>query len=499
VDIVIAGGGTAGWISAYIIEQAQPSVHNITVVESSSIGIVGAGEGSTGSLNDLVSGYSFGKYREQNIKEFMDFTDSTPKFGIYHLNWSTTKNEGYFAPIDAGPTSSFAPDTVTNYVISNYGPESAVFASYYGQSYATDRFPSGDTHAFHFDAFKVGKYFRQKLESLPNFSVIDSIIKNVQLTANGEIDSLRVEDDRIISGDFFIDCTGFSKVLISKLGTRWLSYKENLTVDRAMPFVVNYNKSSIEKQKPLTTARALSSGWMWDIPLKTRRGCGYVYNSDFLSEDQAQKEIEETLGHQIEPIRHLNFDAGRSEQLWNKNCLASGLSAAFMEPLEATSIHTTIQQMMFFVMGYLQPTKEATVQEHKMNSYNKKFEALYDTYRDFLNLHYQGGRTDSEFWKYLSSGVTMTPFVKEIISCAKTGLPSFIEYENKFGSSTILWNWILIGLGMVPASSAAQQLKIYDKEKEAAEAYNWLLNDSRQKNRNQKSFSLWDNEQIKIV
>jgi tryptophan halogenase len=490
VNIVIAGGGTAGWISAYIIEKSQPGVHKLTIIESSAIGIVGAGEGSTGLLYDLVSGSFFGEPNHQEVIDFMNFTDSTHKFGINHLGWSSKRESGYFAPLDGSPTNAYAPDAIFNYVLAKYGTERAYLASYMGQSYAFNKFPKDSGFGFHFDAHKVGKYFRSKLEGLDNVRVIDSKIKEVLVNQNGEIDSLVLDQGAKISADFFVDSTGFSRVLLSKINVGWKSYRENLIANKAMPFLLNYTEKTKKGAKPYTTAQAMSSGWMWDIPLKTRRGCGYVYNSSFLSEDDAQKEVEKFLGQEIEPIRHLSFDAGRSEKLWSKNCLASGLSAAFMEPLEATSIHSTILQMITFTMDYLSDTKEKTVNEANIDSYNKKFEILYESYKDFLVLHYQGGRSDSEFWKYLGTGITITPFVKEVMGRAGYRLPSHTQYEHKWGTSTILWNWILAGLDFVTSESSAAQLKVYNRAKEAEKDYLHFFQLSTEKNTGQEKFSI---------
>jgi len=489
VDIVVAGGGTAGWISAYIIEESQPGKHNITVIESSSIGIIGAGEGSTGILYDLVSGHFFGRNDLGNVINFLEETDSTPKFGIYHQNWSKKLGQGYFAPLDASPTGEYAPDPVFNYVLSKFGPENAHLASYMGQSYNENKFP--DTgFGFHFNAFKVGQFFKKRLETKKNFTVIDAVIQEVGLSHSGEIESLYLDSGQEVKGELFFDCTGFARVLMSKLETPWVSYKENLITDRAMPFILDYTEESKSKTKPYTTAHAQSSGWMWDIPLQNRRGCGYVYSSNFLTEDEAQKEIEDYLGQPIEPIKHLKFEPGRSESLWVKNCVASGLSSVFMEPLEATSIHTTIYQMLNFSMEYLTSEKETTVIEANIKSFNEKLKTFNDSVRDFLNLHYQGGRTDSDFWKYISTGATVTPFVEEVIARAKNKLPSHVQYEHRWGTNTSLWNWIIAGLGFVSPEAASKQLLTFGKEEEAAAMYKNFTHSSAQKNQNQDNFSL---------
>jgi len=489
VDIVVAGGGTAGWISAYIIEESQPGKHNITVIESSSIGIIGAGEGSTGILYDLVYGHFFGRQDPEAVNDFLQETDSTPKFGIYHQNWTKEAGKGYFAPLDGSITQGQAPDPVLNHVLGSFGYEKAYLASYMGQSYENNKFPDAG-FGFHFNAYKVGQYFKKRLENKENVSVIDSVIEEVVLSSTGEISDLRLKNGQTVSGDLFFDCTGFSRVLMSKLESSWVSYSDNLLADSAMPFILDYTKKSKKETKPYTTAHALSSGWMWDIPLQNRRGCGYVYSSAFISEDEVQKEIEEYVGQPVEPIRHLKFNAGRSDKLWVKNCIASGLSSVFLDPLEATSIHTTILQMVNFSMDYLTVSKERTVNEPNANSFNKKFEIFNDTMKDFLVLHYQGGKTNSEFWKYLSTGVTMTPFVEEVIERAKYRAPSHAQFEHRFGTNVSLWNWVIAGLGFLSPENSAQELKDYAKEDHGYSEYKNLVTYATDRNKDQIPFSL---------
>ena len=348
MNIVVCGGGTAGWLSAYILAESQPGIHNVTIIESSSIGIIGAGEGSTGSLNDLVSGKFF--KAPSTLEDFMEKTDATLKYGINHVNWGKKKGS-YFAPIDATISKNVSPNEAFNYVISRYGAEKAHMSSEIGQLYEHNLCATGN-FGFHFNAFKVGKYFKDCLESNKKVKHIDATIKEVIVDPSGNIKSVILDGGKEIEGDFFIDCTGFSRILMKKLDIPWISYKKNLPVDRAMPFIVDYSLVKESVSKPYTTAHALSSGWMWQIPLQDRVGSGYVYSSEFLDEDGAQREVEKVLGHSIEPIRHLSFESGRSDVFWKNNCLSTGLAAAFLEPLEATSIHSTIFQMLVFSFEY---------------------------------------------------------------------------------------------------------------------------------------------------
>jgi tryptophan halogenase len=208
-----------------------------------------------------------------------------------------------------------------------------------------------------------------------------------------------LEDGYEIISDLFIDCSGFSRVLMNKIKSNWVSKKDVLPMDTAMPFLINYSEG--ERVMPETTSTALSSGWMWDIPLYTRRGCGYVFDSSFISKEDAQKEVESYLGREINPIKFIYFDGGYSSDFWKNNVICLGLASSFVEPLEATSIHNTIIQISIFVDQFLDVSPESTFIPVKQNIYNKLMKLLMDLTVDFISLHYQGGKKDSEFWRHI--------------------------------------------------------------------------------------------------
>jgi tryptophan halogenase len=200
---------------------------------------------------------------------------------------------------------------------------------------------------------------------------------------------------------------------------------------------------------------------MWKIPTSERYGCGYVYSDDHISADQAQQEVEELLGHAIEPIKNIKFTAGRGELLWKNNCLALGLASAFAEPLEATSIHTTIAQLLTFIFEYLQDTSELTMVESRIDEYNRQMIRMYDDIKDFLVLHYQGGRTDSEFWMKITNKETITERVENILDmCDNKLMPTIYTFgDNYLGMiGAGLHNWTLAGLDKIGPEHAKVQL-----------------------------------------
>jgi tryptophan halogenase len=296
------------------------------------------------------------------------------------------------------------------------------------------------------------------------------VVEHVILNNDGDISSLKLADGQTIDGDFFIDATGMARILISKLGAKWNSYKDNLPVNRAMPFLMPYEDDEIIR--PVTVAWAQKNGWMWDIPTLHRRGCGYVYASDFVSDDQAHAELEQTIGKKVDPIRVIKFEAGRLDKLWIKNCMGVGLASAFAEPLEATSIHTTIVQLENFVFLYLNPSKALTCDPQNINNYNDRFTFMYDLIKDFLVAHYQGGRTDSEFWKYITAGNTLTSHARDIIEICKTRVPSNSLFPGISGASGWpLWSYVMSGTNNITPEIAKKELALHRIDKFAQAAY----------------------------
>jgi tryptophan halogenase len=467
MNIVIVGGGTAGWIASFFISKSQPQ-HSITVIESSKIGIIGAGEGSTGLLRDILSGYFF-DYKH-DIEDFMQKTNSTKKLGIRHKNWSGD-GSSYFAPLDVSSTAFQTTDSIFKYSLFSNTREKMHMCTHLGYEYENNNY-SGYT-AFHFDAFKVGEFFKDICIKDHNVKSIDSIVTDVNIK-NGEIESIILENGEIISGDFFIDCSGFKRVLANKMDIKWNSFSDYLPVNTAMPFILEYSDN--EKILPETGATAMSSGWVWDIPLKNRRGCGYVFDKNFIDEKKAQKEVESKLGHSIEPIKFIEFDSGYVEKFWKNNLLVLGLASSFVEPLEATSIHNTIVQIVIFVNEFLLTDKENTVNQINQDIYNKKISLLNDITIDFISLHYQGGRHDSSFWKNIKDKQIVTPNAKMIIEKSKQKIPGFIVMEGMWGSASIpLFNWILAGMNIITPEQALRDLIDDNKFDESRSKYNSFI------------------------
>jgi len=469
MNIVIVGGGTAGWLSALFLAKVKP-YHNITVIESSKEGIIGVGESSTGALLDVVTNaiWDFGC----DPIEFMRETGATLKYGIKFTGWTPDTKQFYYGPIDGSSTGRGIPDGIFGYGLDNFR-EKLHLSTLFGNmiehdispiSRTTNKFTT-DTHALHFNTFLVGNYFKKICLATGRVKHIDAKINCVNISEAGMIKSVTLEDSQTIEGEFFIDASGFKRLLMSELDNKWIDYKQHLPVNSALPFFLKYKEG--EKPYPYTHSWAQGAGWMWQIPLQERQGCGYIFSDDFITPDQAHAEIEQTLGQEVEITQHIKFNSGRLENVWVNNCLAVGLSSAFTEPLEATSVHSIIIQMLNFVFEYMKPTLEETINPACIRHYNMRTGKMYDDFKDFLVGHYLGGRTDTEFWRHITAGKTLTPFTETIVEMCKTRMPTqndFNEYPGAAGWH--LWQFVLAGIGKFPSGVGINSLD------------NFLINDS---------------------
>lgn len=448
MHIVVLGGGTAGWLAALALVKVAGAQHKVTVIESKSIGIVGAGEGTTSVFSDFIKGLWFNT--GVDLADFQEKVDATKKIGIQHVGW-TGDGSSYFAPLDGTPTGGYNPDRL---FLAQLARDKSKFhtCSELGAAYETGR---GDVQgAYHFDAFKVGEYFKDKLTSAGEVTLIDAIVQDVELNENGFIRALVLDNGQVLPGDFFFDCTGFRRVLLKKLQVAWRSYQKHLPVNAAIAFQQPLDAA----YKEITIATALKNGWVWQIPTAKRYGCGYVYSDNHTSQDAAYAELQALYGD-VDILREFKFDAGRSNVLWEKNCIGLGLAAAFAEPLEATSIHTTLVQILVFVYEYLQPTLENTTVQLRADKYNADMTQMYDDMKDFIVLHYMGGRTDSEFWRMIDSKETTTPWVEYVLDlCARDVIVSPLTFNRYYDgmAGVALYKWILAGLGKITIQSISQ-------------------------------------------
>jgi tryptophan halogenase len=387
--IVIVGGGTAGWLAAMMLSDValrKKTGTRVTVIESSKIGVIGVGEGSTAVFRQMLR--HFGLDEEEFLRE----TGATIKYGIRHRDWRRL-GHSYDGPIDTPQMVAGGADLDTYAVAAGRSVGEAHLFQHLlnarkGPFAMRDgrRVPAGPFHyAFHFDQALVGAWLRRKAKGI---GLIDDQVVGVEKDGDG-ISTLFLESGQRVEADFFLDCTGFRRRLMGEMGAAWLSFRDVLPVNRAMPFWVDIKDGA--EIDPCTLAWAQKSGWLWWIPTQGRYGAGYVYSDLHCTPDQAKAEIEAALGYEIHPRNDIRIDAGRLRDAWIGNCVAVGLSSSFLEPLEATSIHGTIVQMMML--------SEWLGQGDGREKYNAAVARQVDDFRDFIRLHYVSERRDTPFWR----------------------------------------------------------------------------------------------------
>lgn len=270
---------------------------------------------------------------------------------------------------------------------------------------------------YHFNTQKLNDYLSFVAQSR-GIDFIDDEVNDIILNEHGDIDYL-IGEKQNHKADFFIDCTGFRKLLISKLGAKWNSYSQFLKMKSAIVFPIQDS----QEINLWTTAQAMDYGWMFKIPVWDRSGNGYIFDSDYINADQAKDEVEKFLGHEINVAKHINFDPGALDRVWIKNCCAVGLSASFVEPLEATSIGTSINQT-FLLMHKLPNYTQKSI-----DTYNRMVETILLNIRDFVLLHYVTNKEHTNFWKDVKN-TKLPDDLKENIQHWKHNLPileDFIE------------------------------------------------------------------------
>ena len=448
MKIVIVGGGTAGWIAAcYYARFNQDLKNEIVVIESSKIPTIGAGEGSTGIFTKIVNSH-FTKLGINEI-DFLNKTKSTLKLGIRFKDWSGDGKE-FLSPVQPTETgmSSIDVHLLVSHILGDYADSSP--SGYLMDNDYSTYSKSGSTimgHSYHFDAQKVGEYFKEYAMKA-GVTYVDTEVTSLNINKdNGELDSIESTIGNI-SADFWVDCSGMARVLINPMGGGWKSYEEYLPTNSAIPYIHQYEVGETPKLETLSWA--MPNGWMWQIPTQERYGCGYVYSDKFITDEQALEEVQRITGRKIEPVRVISFDPGKQERVWINNVMAVGLSSNFLEPMEATSIHSTIMQLEIFTTIYLGIDSYETIFETNINKYNLAFSKIFDSYRDLIQIHYITKREDSDFWKWVKNEMPKTDKVKEIIEICKYKCPSPFDFDNIIGAAGWgTWSNVVSGLGIL--------------------------------------------------
>lgn len=448
-NIVIVGGGTAGWIAAAAMARLLGPATNITLIESEAIGTVGVGEATIPQIRRLNGVLGLDE------KEFVKETRGTFKLGIEFNDWGHI-GESYLHTFgDAG--INLASLHFHHYWLRARaeGSEASLWdyslhhkAAYDNRFGQLDRVGktsmTGLAYAFHFDASLYARYLRKHAEANGVTRIEGKVVDVTLAPETGFIQSVKLQSGDVIDGDLFVDCSGFRGLLIGQaLGVGYQDWSRWLPCNGA----VAVGCESADPLLPYTKATAHDAGWQWRIPLQHRTGNGHVFSEDFTTEKQVTETLLANLdGAPLGEPKRLRFTTGRREKFWHKNCVALGLASGFLEPLESTSIHL-IQSNVSRLIELFPDKSFAPSNE---DEYNRQVCHEYELIRDFLILHYhRTDREDSEFWRYCKNMSVPESLTQKMDLFAGNGL-LYKDADDLFRESS--WVQVMVGQGLIPKS-----------------------------------------------
>ena len=399
--VVIVGGGTAGWMAAAALSRYLNNGYtNVTLIESEQIGTIGVGEATIPPL------ISYNELLGINENDFVRATQATFKLGIEFVNWGRVGQRYFHAFGDMGrdfqglafhqlylrERSRRPTPDISSWSMSAVAAARGKFA----RPGPKAQFPLDQVrYAFHLDASLYARFLRAFSET-HGVRRIEGKIVHVELGGeDGFVRSVKLADGQTITGELFVDCSGFRGLLIEEaLHTGYEEWTRWLPCDRAIAAPCSYTGNP----DPFTRATAHQSGWQWRIPLQHRMGNGHVYCSSFISDDEAQRVLTSNLdGELLDRQRRLTCTTGRRKLAWNRNVVSLGLSSGFVEPLESTSIHL-VQAGIARLIGMFPDLRFNPIER---DEYNRQMQQQFEWVRDFVILHYKAmQRDDSEFWKH---------------------------------------------------------------------------------------------------
>ncbi|QDN81981.1 tryptophan 7-halogenase [Streptomyces sp. S1A1-7] len=478
-NVVIVGGGTAGWMTATYLRAAFGDDVGITLVESKNVPTIGVGEATFSTVRHFFSYLGLAEH------EWMPECHASYKLAIRFENWRTEGHHFYhpferprnvqgFSLADwwlhTRPGEQFDRDTSLLAALceAKSSPrhlDGAMFTSGFGATdepakAAEDGRETQFPYAYHFDAALLARFLTRFGTERGVRHVLDDVL-DVVLDDHGDISHVVTREHGALTGDLFIDCTGFRGMLINKaLGVPFESFRESLPNDSAVALRVPVNGEKAG-MRPCTTATAQDAGWIWTIPLFGRIGTGYVYAGDYCTPEEAERALREFVGPAADGLaaNHIKMRIGRCAQSWVRNCVAIGLSSGFVEPLESTGIffiHNAVEQLVKHFPG-------GRDDEHRRRTYNRQVAAVMDGVREFLVLHYYAAaRDDNAYWRDAKKR-PLPDGLAERIEAWSHQLPDAESVFPRFhGFEPYSYTAMLLGLGGLPVRPPAALSRMDD-------------------------------------
>ncbi len=464
--LVIVGGGSAGWLTAGVIaaehrSRSGPSLQ-VTLLESPDIGPIGVGEGTWPTMRDTLQKIGVTE------TDFIRQCDASFKQGSKFQQWASGREDDYYFHPFVLPQGYTETNLVTGWLQRHSDVPFADLVSFqphlcvHGKApkqVATPEYAAVANYAYHLDAGKFGLFLRKHcVENLGVRHVLDHVV-GINSHANGDIASVQTQEHGAVAGDLFVDCTGMQSLLLGQhYGVPFRSQKYVLFNDTALALQVPYqdDDSPIASQ---TLSTAQSNGWIWDIGLPTRRGVGHVYSSSHTSDDAAERELRAYIERTGGPTgmaapRKLSFHPGYRDKFWQRNCVAIGLSAGFIEPLEASAI--ALVELSAAMLSDQMPATRASM-DIVAQRFNDAFTYRWQRVIEFLKLHYVlTKRTDSDFWRDNCRTESIPDRLAEQLAFWRHHPPSrydFYRVEEVFPSAS--YQYVLYGMGFRPERSEA--------------------------------------------
>lgn len=458
---VVVGGGTAGWLTALYMRQYYP-LASITLIESPEIGILGAGEGTTPHFIRALD--------ELNIPvtDIIKHAKGTFKNGIKFTGWNTGKNSDFYYHSFANTKDlDYTANTSVNWcttplaIFEQLSKKETLneidFSALVSERNAVKFIHSSELHnknynslyhfknlgdfSLHFDANLLASYLK-KVGAARNIDILQATVKKVITDKREFITGLKLQGGMNVDCNFVFDCTGFSRMLIGNyFKSEWKSYKEHLPVNRALPFFIPIEDNA--PIPPYTEAIAMKYGWSWKIPVQGRFGCGYVFDSNQISDEQAKEEIDRLTGIDTEIPRSFSFEAGTYKKQWIKNCVAIGLSSGFIEPLEATSIWMSIVSIRS-VLTYMKGITERS--EAHIEAFNTETNNAVNDVLTFVYFHYLTNKVDTPFWRDFAKNNKQPDFIQALIKQNKDVV--HVTADARFAPQAFTpHSWLQVGTG----------------------------------------------------
>lgn len=440
-QVVIVGGGTAGWLTAAKLAKhlnsVDPQSVQVMLVESPDVPTIGVGEGTWPTMRKTLAELGI------NENEFIKFCNASFKQGTKFVDWQKTPEPGtsshyyhLFSSIVDSAEFNLSPywslsDKQRPYA-DFVSAQAAVCESAMAPKLISNRCYEGiQNYAYHLDAGKFAELLRKFSCERLGVNHVLANVTDVIIDENDLITAINTDTNGMLEGDLFVDCSGFKSLLLGKTyGIDFVSIKDQLLTDHAIAIQVPYQDSQTEIQST-TISTAHDAGWTWDIGLSNRRGTGYVYCSDFISHDEAEQTLRQYIGPDAENLesRRIKMNCGYRRKFWHKNCVAIGLSAAFVEPLEASAIFLIEAATNMLCDQFPRHPSLLPIVEKK---FNDSFKFRWSKTINFIKLHYFLSKRTEPFWQANREVNSMPTDLLELLSHWKYHPVSQYDFSHVF-------------------------------------------------------------------